>query len=193
MNQAAAHNRSNELSLVTRLCRGDKGAMAELYDRYGKALLGIAYRVVGSQETAEDLLQNAFLQIWAKIDTFDIERGTLFTWMARIVRNGAIDHIRSKAHRNEQKNYSLEKSVDIVEQLNPVSYNPDVIGLNERVEKLDPELREVIRALYFLGSTHKEAAEELGIPIGTIKTRARRAVLVLRGWMNEPKEGIDKE
>lgn len=162
--------------------------MAELYDRYGNALFGIAYRVVQSRETAEDLLQNAFVQIWSKLDSFDADRGTLYTWMTTIVRNGALDHVRSRAHRDAQKNRSLENSVDVIEQQNPVRFNPDVIGLDAQIERLDDDLRDVITTLYFEGSTHREAAEELAIPIGTVKTRARRAVSVLRNWMSVGKK-----
>ncbi len=160
--------------------------MAELYDRYSGALFGVAYRILRSREESEDLLQEIFLQIWEKIDTFDAEKGTLYTWMNRIVRNRALDVLRSRSHRDQQKNRSIEDSVSQIEAENQVIHNPETIGLQGTVESLEPELKEVVESLYFKGNTQSEASEELAIPLGTVKTRARRALKVLRKKMNLP-------
>ena len=157
--------------------------MGELYDRYSGALYGIAYRILKSKEETEDLLQEGFLQIWDKIDAFDRDKGTLYTWMSTIIRNKCLDVVRSRSHRDQKKNRSLENSVPVIERENPVTYNPDTIGLGRTVEELDPELKEVVESLYFNGNTQSEASRELDIPLGTVKTRARRALSVLRSKM----------
>ena len=174
------YNDFNEAALVERLCAREEAAMAELYDRYSGALFGLAYRILKSREETEDLLQDAFLLIWKRIDSFDSRKGTLFTWMGTVVRNRALDVVRSRSHRDQKKNRSLEDSVSAIERDNPVGFNPDGIGIGRSVERLDPELREVVETLYFNGYTQSEAAEALDIPLGTIKTRARRAIRLLR-------------
>lgn len=170
----------DQSALVSRIRAGEQDAVAELYDRFCNALFGVAYRIVRSRETAEDLLQESFVQIWSKIDSFDPDRGALYTWMSTIVRNSALDYVRSRAARDAKKNSNLENSVDAIERQNPVSFNPDVIGLDRRVDDLEKDLRDVVRTLYYEGCTHREAAEELEIPIGTVKTRVRKAISVLR-------------
>ncbi len=159
--------------------------MAALYDRYSRALFGIAYRILASKEETEDLLQEGFLQIWEKVDTFDREKGTLYTWMSTIVRNKALDVVRSRSHRNQKKNRSLEDSVPVIERENRVTYNPDTIGLDKTVSQLPAELKEVVESLYYNGNTQSEASKELDIPLGTVKTRARRALSVLREKMSQ--------
>lgn len=180
-----AHTVSNETDLIAGLKRRDREAMATLYDRYSPALYGVAFRIVRSEQMAEDVLQEAFVKVWEQIDRFDSVRGTLFTWMHSIVRNLSLDVVKSKAYRNSQENRNLDDVVDTVEEEYKITYNPEVIGLKESVETLEPELVEIVETLYFKGYTQSEAAEKLALPIGTIKTRARRALNRLRGLMGE--------
>lgn len=178
-----SHTDVNEADLTADLKGRNREAMEVLYDRYSAALYGIAFRIVRTDQGAEDVLQEAFIRIWEQIDRFDPARGTLFTWMHSIVRNLSLDVVKSRAYRNSQENRSLDDVVDTVESEHTTSYNPEVIGVKESVGALEPELAEIVETLYFKGLTQSEAAEELALPIGTIKTRARRALNRLRGMM----------
>lgn len=174
----------SEAELIAALKRRNDSAMGILYDRYSRALYGVAFRIVRSEKGVEDVLQDAFVKIWEQIDRFDERRGTLYTWMHTIVRNLALDMVKSKAYRNSRQNQTLDDVVDTLEEENNVSYNPDIIGVRETVKTLEPDLIEVVDTLYFKGFTQSEAAEELNLPLGTVKTRARRALNQLRNLMN---------
>lgn len=176
----STHSSIDEETLVTRLAQRDISAVEILYDRYAPALYGVIYRIVGSEEVAEDILQEAFVKIWNSFPSYDRSKGKLFTWMVRVVRNLAIDTIKSKDFRNARKNQDLDSIVHLVDQQTHVSYNPDQIGLKEIVDQLQPEYQEIIDLVYFQGLTQAEACEQLKIPLGTLKTRLRAAVSKLR-------------
>jgi RNA polymerase sigma factor (sigma-70 family) len=154
--------------------------MEILYDNYAAALYGVIYRVIRQEEIAEDVLQESFLKIWNNFARYDATKGRLFTWMMNIARNMAIDKVRSKEFSQKQKNRDLSGSVSLPDFESQAAYNPETIGLKEMVRKLEPEYREIIDLLYFGGYTQSEAAEKLDIPLGTVKTRSRAAILKLR-------------
>lgn len=157
----------------------DKG-VSLLYDNYASALFGVISRIVQEQEIAEDLLQEAFVKIWKNIRSYDKSKGRLFTWMLNIARNTAIDKLRSKDYQKAGQVQSISKSVYTLGKTHNTSNNTDTIGLKEFVEQLKPEHRSVIDMLYFQGYTQMEAAEELNIPLGTVKTRVKAALMQLR-------------
>ncbi|MGE3802025.1 MAG: RNA polymerase sigma factor [Candidatus Kapaibacterium sp.] len=180
-------NHSDKI-LATRLKDRDREAVGLLYDRYSRPLFGIIYRIVRSQEIAEDVLQETFVRLWERIDQFDIERGTLFTWINTIARNLALDTVKSKAYKTSNKNQTVGEVVDVIDRDQSVSYNPETIGVQESVARLEPELRKVVETLYFRGYSQSEAAEELNLPLGTLKTRARKAISLLRSMFNDVEE-----
>lgn len=161
-----------------------RAAIETLYDRYGKSLYGIILNVVKEEELAEDLLQEAFVKIWRSIEGFDRNKGTLFTWMLNISRNLAIDKLRSKNFRNETQNRPLESNVHIVDLQKTNLPFTESIGLKELVGTLKVEHQTVINLVYFKGYTQAEAAEELKIPLGTVKTHLRSGILTLRKLFN---------
>ncbi|SKB35241.1 RNA polymerase sigma factor [Daejeonella lutea] len=163
--------------------RDSKGAEA-LYDMYSAALYGVIYRVVQHEEIAEDLLQEAFVKIWNSISSYDHSKGRLFTWMVNIARNLSIDKTRSKDFRNHSKTEDIENIVLSVDKGFTTSINPETLGLKELVEKLNPDQKVILDLVYFRGFTHVEAAEELDIPLGTVKTRLRNAIITLRKVFN---------
>jgi len=174
----------SEEELVSALKRRDTIAVRALYDSYSGALLGVIYRIVQHDEIAEDLLQETFLRIWNSADNYDPAKGRMFTWMMNIARNLAIDKIRSKEFKNSSKNRDIENNVAYVETHNKVVFNPDTLGIKEMMNELKPEHFEVLNLIYFKGYTHVEAAEELNIPLGTLKTRGRLAIIELRKKFN---------
>lgn len=153
-------------------------AFGYLYDHYSAALYGIINSIVTNREIANDVLQNVFVNIWRKIDSYDSEKGRLFTWMLNIARNASIDEIRSKGFRDSQKNQSLDDNVNVTAGA-AMSVTEDV-GLRKILSKLKEEWRVLIDLSYFQGFTHEEIAKVLNMPLGTVKTRIRSALNHLR-------------
>ena len=174
----------SEEELVNALKRQETIAIKALYDMYAGALLGVISRVVQHTEVAEDLLQETFVKIWNSVGSYDSSKGRLFTWMMNIARNLSIDKLRSKDFKNANKNQDLENNVDFIDQQKKVSFNTDVLGLKDMVTDLKPEYKDVLDMVYYKGYTHVETAEELNLPLGTVKTRVRMAILELRKKFN---------
>ncbi|MDJ0367082.1 sigma-70 family RNA polymerase sigma factor [Hymenobacter sp. H14-R3] len=168
-----------EAVLVGRLRDRDQSAMTEFYDRYSAALYGVINRIVKDEEEAADVLQEALVKIWHSMASYDTSKGRLFTWVVNISRNLAIDKIRSRQHRVGSRTQGLDDSLAAQRQAAPETFRPEHVGLQEITRKLVPEQRQVIDLLYFGGFTQSEAAEELNLPLGTVKTRARTALKIL--------------
>jgi len=173
-----------EEDLVRALKDREKIAIQALYDMYSGALLGVIFRIVQHSEIAEDLLQDTFIKIWNSADNYDSSKGRLFTWMINIARNLSIDKLRSKDFRNANKNQDIENNVDFIDQQRKITFNADTMGLKDMVTALKPEFNSVLDMVYFKGYTHVEAAEELNLPLGTVKTRIRMAIMELRKHFN---------
>ena len=173
-----------EEDLVRALKGKETIAIQALYDMYSGALLGVISRIITQQEVAEDLLQETFIKIWNSGDSYDSSKGRLFTWMINVARNLSIDKLRSKDFRNSNKNQDIENNVDFIDSQKKVTFNADTLGLKEMVTALKPELNDVLNMVYFKGYTHVEAAEELNLPLGTVKTRIRMAIMELRKHFN---------
>lgn len=154
--------------------RDEKG-FSYLYDNYAGALYGIINSIVPDRETSHDLLQDVFVNIWKKIESYDPAKGRLFTWMLKVARNAAIDKLRSKSHQAFLKNQPLTERVDIA-----VGPRTDDVGLKKVLTRLKNEQRILIDLSYFQGFTHDEIARMLGIPLGTVKTRIRSALTLLK-------------
>lgn len=170
----------SENDLVQALRQKDKIGAEALYDMYSGSLYGIIFRIVQHEEIAEDLLQDTFVKIWNSFSLYDPAKGRLFTWMVNVARNLSIDKIRSKDFRNSSKNQDIENTVNVIDEQRSTEINPDLIGVKELVKLLKPEQKSVLDLVYFRGYTHVEASEELGIPLGTVKTRMRMAIITLR-------------
>ena len=171
-----------EEELIAALKDKNREAVGLLYDRYSGFLFGLINRIVQSEQIAEDLLQEVFVKIWMNIGTYDSRKAKLVTWMANIARNLSIDKIRSKDYKNALKNHDIEDYVNNIEES---SFNPDHIGVKEMLDKLGEEYKKIIDLVYFKGYTQADAAEELGIPLGTVKTRIRSAIMKLREIFKE--------
>ena len=169
---------TEEAALVERLLARDEQALRLLHERYSRGLLAVIVRLVRNQELAHDVLQEGLLRVWFSIERYDPARGRLFTWMARVCCNRAIDALRSPRPRFPLEAQSLDVG-GAQRAPAPSSFNPEHIGLRELTLKLKPRQREVIDLLYFGGCTQAEAAEQLGVPLATVKTRARTAIQVL--------------
>jgi RNA polymerase sigma-70 factor (ECF subfamily) len=167
---------------ILRLKEQDQSVIGDLYDAYGGALHGVVLRIVQSPELAQQVLQDTFLKVWRNAATYDSAKGRLFTWLVNIARNTAIDATRSAQFRQQRKTDSVDA---LVHSPGGHALNPDHIGIRELVGRLDEKYRLLIDLMYFQGYTQEEAAEETGIPLGTIKTRLRYAIGELRRLFGE--------
>lgn len=174
----------SEEELIRALRGREKIAIEALYDMYSSSLNGIIFRIVQHEEIAEDLLQETFVKIWNSFPSYDSAKGRLFTWMVNIARNLSIDKVRSKDFRNNSKNQDLDNTVNFVDEQQSISLNPETLGVKELITKLKPEQKVILDLIYFKGYTHVEASEELGLPLGTVKTRLRMAIITLRKYFN---------
>ena len=176
----------SEADLVAGLRIRSESTMAALYDQYSAALYGVLFRMVNDEAIASDLLQDAFVKIWKSGEGYDRSKGTLFTWMLNIARNTGIDYLRSKQHKAAIQTDELDVSVSVADW--STADKSDYIGLKDAVGKLKPDQQTVLDLLYFKGYTQEQAAELLEIPLGTVKTRVRTAVMVLREQLSERKK-----
>ncbi|MFZ1677363.1 MAG: sigma-70 family RNA polymerase sigma factor [Saprospiraceae bacterium] len=159
--------------------------MSLLYDHYSDSLFGIINRILGDAQLAEDALQKSFLKIWQNIDAYDAAKASLFTWMSVIARNTALDQKRLKTFQAKQKTVSVDEIV-----YRPGSSTPDGDSIDAKrlLANLDENNRIVLEYAYLKGYTQQEISEELNIPLGTVKTRLRKAISILREELKHEKK-----
>lgn len=160
---------------MARVQSRDDAALGVVYDRYAGIAFALAYRTLGDRGQAEDVVQEAFLSLWRRAGTFDSERGNLKSWLMTIVRNAAIDRRRGRfRHEATEQNiddhaYRLESD----DLWGDVERNLTGETVREALDVLPASQREVIQLAYFNGLSQSEIAERTGLPLGTIKSRAR--------------------
>lgn len=170
----------SEENLVNLLKKKDRQGINYLYDNYSKVIYGVILKGVNKEEVAEDILQEVFVKIWKNIESYDPLKGRLYTWMLNIARNSVIDYLRSKQNMKDAQNQNIENSVNTINKIENSVQNTDNIGLKQLVESLPENHKEVIDLVYFKGFTQDETSKELNIPLGTVKTRVRSAIGMLR-------------
>lgn len=170
----------SEAELVAMLQSRDEKAFNYLYENYAAALYGVILKVLGKEDQAGDILQEVFVKIWRSIGQYDAGKGRLYTWMLNIARNSAIDLLRSSNFQKNQKTTDIEQNVSLQDWQQISGTNTDTIGLKKSVMNLKQEFRVLIDLAYFQGYTQEEIAKTLNIPLGTVKTRMRNAILELK-------------
>ncbi len=167
-----------EDELVMLLKKRQPQAFEYLYNNYSAALYAVILSIVPNKELANDTLQEVFLKIWRQIESYDDTKGRLFTWMMNVARNASIDILRSKTYQNNLQNRQLTDNVyELTAGINP---NTDKIGLRKIVHLLKDDYKVLIELSYFQGYTQEEISKILEIPLGTVKTRLRTALIQLR-------------
>ena len=177
MSTAARNPEPNDGALVASIRAGNQDAMAQLYARYSSVVYAVALRVLTDAAAAEDVLQEVFMQLWRNPGAFDAGRGNLAPWLAVIARNRAVDQLRKRRPQTE-----ISETI--------VSVEPDLAGDADRgraMEKVRAALTEMpaaqrssLEMAYFQGYSHSEISEKTGEPLGTIKTRIRTGLMLLR-------------
>lgn len=158
----------------------DDAAFSYLYDHYAGALHGIIKQILTDDDLADDVLQEVFVSIWRKIDSYDAGKGRLFTWMLNVARNASIDKTRSRAFQQNLRQQPLADG-----ELVQLSVRPgiDDYGLKKVLLRLKEEHRMLIDLSYYQGYTHEQIAKALNMPLGTVKTRIRSALIQLRSLL----------
>jgi RNA polymerase sigma factor (sigma-70 family) len=170
----------SEEELIQLLKFGDQSAFSYLYDHYSGALFGVIYKIIADQPLAEDILQEAFVKIWKNFSSYDDSKGRLFTWMLNITRNLTIDTVRSKSYKTQSKIHGSENVVVYVSNNANENERFDALGIRKQTSLLKEDQKQIIDMAYFDGFTQEEIARKLGIPLGTVKTRMRTAISVLK-------------
>ncbi len=180
-------------ALVAAVGAGDATALALLYDRFSGMLMGLAHRILGDASDAEEILQEAFLQVWNQAGRYDPGRSSVSTWLVLITRSRAIDRLRSRKVK--------DRTLVAVQQEKRGSHtSPEGVGdvfrqergqrLRQEMALLPPEQREVLEMAFFRGMTQTEIANKTGIPLGTVKTRSLLAMRKLRKAMSDDIEEL---
>ena len=163
--------------LLSQVQRGDEQAMASLYDRYSKVVYSVALRVLRDPSSAEDVLQEIFMQIWRNPDSFIATRGSLGGWLAVVSRNRSIDALRRRRPMDSVEDVALTSPCNLGDE---AERNIMMEKARLVIHKLPAEQRKTLEMAFFDGLTHSEIAEMTGDPLGTVKTRIRSALLTLR-------------
>jgi RNA polymerase sigma factor (sigma-70 family) len=169
-----------EAELVQGLRGHDNNAYKYLYMYYRGSLYNAILQLIADKEIAADVLQDVFVTVWKQIDKYDEKKGKLFTWLIRLTRNMAINKLRSKVYKSQAKNESLDNYVASIGEKHFDTDNINRIGLRKQVHLLREDYKNVIELSYYNGFTQEEIAQVLKIPLGTVKTRLRNALLELR-------------
>lgn len=168
------------------ISRHDERGFHYLYENYSAALYGVILKIVQSREGAEEIIQDTFVKIWNSIGQYDKVKGRLYTWMINIARNTALDYIKSKSFQNDLKNQSLPDFVYNDTNLS-VSGEHDFIGFSKILDNLDADKKELIDLAYYKGYSQSEISEKLEMPLGTVKTKMRNALMKLKDLLKDYK------
>ena len=167
----------DDSALLSLVQRGDEFAMASLFDRYSRVVYSVALRVLRDPASAEDVLQEVFMQIWRNPDGFVATRGSLGGWLAVVARNRSIDALRRKRPTEQVDDMALASNYNLADEAERNSLMEKARGV---IQLLPVEQRKTLEMAFFDGLTHSEIAEMTGDPLGTVKTRIRSALTSLR-------------
>jgi RNA polymerase sigma-70 factor (ECF subfamily) len=187
---------AEDLDLLRRIAARDEAALAELYDRYSRITYSVIMRILRFPSDAEDVLQETFVRVWSRAETYDAGLGSPAAWLTRIARNQAIDRVRARRARGD---IAVEKGSSPGERTprlpEPESREtPEVVLLGNvtnyavqaAMAALPAAQRELIEAAFFEGYTHRELSARFRVPLGTVKTRIRTGLMAMRGRLEHP-------
>jgi RNA polymerase sigma-70 factor (ECF subfamily) len=184
-----------DLRLLQRISIRDEAALAEFYDRHSRLAYSVLMRILRNPADAEEVLQETFVRVWSRADTYDALLGSPAAWVMRIARNRAIDLLRARRTRAD---IAVERAAhvgdDARRSVEPITADTPETALEGRtmaavvrtaLATLTPAQRELIEAAFFEGYTHAELADRFGVPLGTVKTRIRSGLAAIRGRLEQ--------
>lgn len=164
----------NDTLFIERFQNRDEVALSKLYDKYSGAIYGVIIRMCRDEEAAQEILQETFMKAWDKSHLYDASKGKFYTWLYRIARNTTLNFLRKEDKLIQLEDLSVYKDEGVEEE-------PELhTALKGALSKLDAHHQKALRLVYFNGLTHKEAHEEMGVPLGTFKSYVRQALEKLR-------------
>jgi RNA polymerase sigma-70 factor, ECF subfamily len=167
----------DDMLLLQRVRQGDQTAMAELFDRYSRAVYSVALRILKDSGHAEDVMQEIFFQIWRNSDSFVQGRGSLGAWLVVVARNRSIDLLRRRKPTDSVDDVVLASSANLAAE---AEHNAMLEKVQKVLKDLPAEQQRSMELAFFEGLSHSEIAEKTGDPLGTVKTRIRLALITLR-------------
>ena len=176
----------NDIMLLERISRRESSALSELYDRHSALLYSIIIRILKEKAEAEDILQEVFITVWERAEKYDKQLGSPSAWLARVARNRAVDRLRSKNYKTRSKEADIKNVHDVFSADYSASPEHQVMLSSQQEDimialtTLSKEQKELIEFAYFRGYTQSELAEHFRLPLGTVKTRIRTAIIILR-------------
>jgi len=177
--------------LLHAVSRGDETALAAIYDRYRLILFGLILRILHDRQEAEDVLQEAFLQVWRRAADFDESRGRVFTWLVTIARSRALDRLRALGARARLADQAAQAPADqFGDAAEDALKSEQGTIVRQALTELPEEQRRALLLAYFEGLTQSEIADRLGEPLGTIKTRMRSGLIKLRELLGGQARGL---
>jgi RNA polymerase sigma-70 factor (ECF subfamily) len=179
---SAARTSGDDHVALERMARGDQGGLAELYDRHGRLVYSLALRIVRERGDAEDVTQDVFVQAWRQAERFDTARGNAVAWLVTMARARAIDLLRRRRVRPQVAADAavVDATDDAPGQDVQFEWGERAAAIQEAMSALPLLQRLAVELAFFEGLTHAEIAEQLEVPLGTVKTRVRQGLLRLR-------------
>jgi RNA polymerase sigma-70 factor, ECF subfamily len=170
-------DRIDDAILLQRIREGDQAAMAEVFDRYGRIVYSVAFRVLKDSGHAEDVMQEILFQVWRNPNSFVQGRGSLGAWLVVVARNRSIDVLRRRKPTSSVEDVVLAVNCDLASE---AEHNALMEKVHKVMKDLPEEQQRSMELAFFDGLSHSEIAEKTGDPLGTVKTRIRLALISLR-------------
>lgn len=182
---SSGEDADRDRTLIRSVAEGSGDAVAELYDLYGATVYGLALRVLGQPDLAEEVVQDVFAQVWREASRYDRSRSTVAGWIVMVTRTRAIDRLRARRARPDQASAvdpivaaPLPSSESTPESSTLIAEDTRLV--RGALARLPDQFRSLIELAYYEGLSHSEIAARTGIPLGTVKTRLRNAMGTLR-------------
>jgi RNA polymerase sigma-70 factor, ECF subfamily len=178
----------DDATILGRIARGEDQALAELYDRYTQLLYTLGMRILRSVQDSEDVVQEVFMQAWNKAGTYEPGKGTVYAWLVTMMRNRAIDRLRSKGFRHSAQSADV---AGLLLSADPASSSPHSYAVHTEDQKLvlatlkelSVDQQQVLVLAYYEGFSQSEIAKKLNIPLGTVKSRIRKGLQSMHSMM----------
>lgn len=175
-----------EPALLANIVKGDQQAFSQLYDHSSTLLYTMAFRILGNQEEADELLQDVYLEVWRKVARYDVGRGSPVAWLITLTRSRAIDRLRARSSKNKTPISPIDSTISShIADLGPSPYERQAdqelrMAVGTAMTSLPPAQQQAIELAYYEGLSHQEIAARLNQPLGTVKTRIKLGMSKLR-------------